>query len=71
MSRSAAVKSDNALVKYLRDTRAELSKVTWPTREEGMRLTGIVVAATIVSGIALFGIDYLFGSLIGLLISSL
>ncbi|MEZ4659869.1 MAG: preprotein translocase subunit SecE [Caldilineaceae bacterium] len=71
MSRSAIAKSDNALVKYFRDTRAELGKVTWPTREEGIRLTGIVVAATIVSGIALFGIDYLFGSLIGVLISAL
>jgi len=71
MSRSATVKSDNPLVKYFRDTRAELGKVTWPTREEGMRLTGIVVVATIISGIALFGIDYLFGSLIGLLIRSL
>lgn len=71
MSRSAVAKADNALVKYFRDTRAELGKVTWPTREEGFRLTGIVVVATIVSGIALFGIDYLFGSLIGVLISAL
>lgn len=72
MSRSAAAKSksDNPIVKYVRDTRAELFKVTWPTREEGLRLTGLVVVVTIISGIALFGVDYLFGTLIGLLIQA-
>jgi preprotein translocase SecE subunit len=35
-----------------RETRAELRKVTWPTRREALRLTGIVLAATI--GFALF-----------------
>lgn len=70
MSRSSAArgKSDNPIIKYIRDTRAEVAKVTWPTREEGLRLTGLVVIVTIISGIALFGIDYLFGTLIGLLI---
>ena len=70
MSRTTAAKTktDNAIVKYLRDTRAEISKVTWPTREEGIRLTMIVVVATIISGFALFGIDFLFGSLIAALI---
>lgn len=72
MSRSATAKqpSDNAVVRYLRDTRAELGKVNWPTREEGMRLTLIVVVVTIVAGIALYGIDFIFGSLIGLLIQT-
>ncbi len=72
MSRSAAVKqkSENTVVRYLRDTRAELSKVTWPTREEGTRLTVIVTIVTIIAGISLYGIDLLFGSLIGLLLNA-
>ena len=71
MSRSAAVKqNDNALVRYLRETRAELSKVTWPTREEGTRLTIIVTIVTIIAGIALYGIDLIFGSLIGLILNA-
>ena len=51
---------DNALVQYLRDTRAELRKVHWPTREEAENLTKIVLAVT-VSMAALMGLlDYLF-----------
>ena len=70
MSRSATVKAkpDNALIRYFKDTRAEISKVTWPTREEGIRLTIIVVIATIMSGIFLFGIDAFFAFIIGQLI---
>ncbi|MGC8878898.1 MAG: preprotein translocase subunit SecE [Anaerolineae bacterium] len=34
------------VVQYLRDTRAELRKVTWPTRQEAWNLTLIVLAAT-------------------------
>ena len=37
----------NAVVRYLRETRGELRKVTWPTRQESWRLTGIVLAVTI------------------------
>ncbi|MEZ4656331.1 MAG: preprotein translocase subunit SecE [Caldilineaceae bacterium] len=51
--------------------RAGQSYLANDGRRGGIRLTGIVVAATIVSGIALFGIDYLLGSLIGVLISAM
>jgi preprotein translocase subunit SecE len=51
---------DNALVQYLRDTRAELRKVHWPTRQEAENLTKIVLVVT-VSMAALMGLlDYLF-----------
>ncbi len=70
MSRSATVKTkaENPLLRYFKDTRAEISKVTWPTREEGTRLTIIVVIATIIAGILLFSVDSLFAAVIGFLI---
>ncbi len=70
MSRSATVKTkaENPLLRYFKDTRAEISKVTWPTREEGTRLTIIVVIATIIAGILLFSVDSLFAAIVGLLI---
>ncbi len=70
MSRSASVKtkSENALVRYIRETRAEIAKVTWPTREEGIRLTWVVLVVTTISAIFLFAIDSLFSFLIALLI---
>ncbi|MGD2164865.1 MAG: preprotein translocase subunit SecE [Anaerolineae bacterium] len=51
---------DNALVQYLRETRAELRKVHWPSRQEAENLTKIVLIVT-VSMAALMGLlDYLF-----------
>jgi preprotein translocase subunit SecE len=68
---NAAPKEENRLVRYFRDTRAEIAKVTWPTREQGLRLSAIVLLITAVSTVVLFGIDSLFGSLIGFLIQNL
>jgi preprotein translocase subunit SecE len=68
---NAAPKEENRLVRYFRDTRAEIAKVTWPTREQGLRLSAIVLLITAVSTVVLFGIDSLFGSLIGFLLQNL
>jgi preprotein translocase subunit SecE len=68
MSRTTAVKPDNALVRYFKDTRAELAKVTWPTREEGLRLTTVVLVVTTISAIVLFGVDSLFSLVIALIL---
>ena len=66
MSRSSVQRNENALVRYLKDTRAELAKVTWPTREEGIRLTLVVLAVTAVAAIVLFGVDSFFSYLVAL-----
>ncbi len=36
----------------------ELRKVVWPTRQETMQTTGVVIVAVIIVGIMLFIIDY-------------
>jgi preprotein translocase subunit SecE len=48
---------------YLRDTRAELRKVTWPTREEAWNLTLIVLGTVIVMSIILGFADFIFGKI--------
>ncbi len=63
------VRQENGLAKWYRETRAELSKVSWPTREQGLRLTGIVLLVTLISAIAIFGIDSLFSTVVRLIIS--
>jgi preprotein translocase subunit SecE len=68
MGRSASLREENAIVRYFKDTRAELAKVTWPTREEGLRLTWVVLVVTILATIVIFSIDFLFGLLIRLLV---
>ena len=42
-----------SIAAYLHGVRTELAKVTWPTREETLRLTGVVLGVTIAFSIAL------------------
>lgn len=42
-----------AFADYLSNVRSELNKVTWPTREDTIRLTRIVIAVTIIAALAL------------------
>lgn len=44
---------------YLQETLVELRKVTWPTREESLRLSGIVLGVTFVSAVVLGLYNYL------------
>ncbi|MDM8528061.1 preprotein translocase subunit SecE [Anaerolineales bacterium HSG24] len=53
-------KEENILVKYYRETRAELYKVTWPTREEARTLTLIISAVTVAMAAFLGVFDYVF-----------
>ncbi len=57
---STTGKEPNAVVKYFHETRAELRKVTWPTREEARNLTMIIVAVTIAMAVFLGLFDYVF-----------
>jgi preprotein translocase subunit SecE len=56
--------SPNAIVRYFRETRGEIRKVTWPTREESRRLTAIVLGVTTVMALFLGILDFIFSNLI-------
>ena len=56
----AKAKKENAIVRYIRETRAELRKVNWPTREQTIRLTQIVLGVTFAMGLFLWLMDLLF-----------
>ncbi len=57
---AAPGKEPHPIVKYFQATRAELRKVTWPTRDETRNLTTIIVIVTIVMAIFLGTLDYVF-----------
>ena len=48
-------------VKYLRDVRAEVSRVRWPTRKETLVTTGMVLTMTLFTAIFFFTVDWLIG----------
>jgi len=68
LAKAKASKKDNFIIKYFKDTRAELRKVSWPTRQEALNLTLIVVAFTIFMAALLGIIDYIFAWVFGLII---
>ena len=53
-------KKENAIIRYLRETRAELRKVHWPTRQEAWNLTKVVLVVTVSMALLLGLLDYLF-----------
>jgi preprotein translocase subunit SecE len=57
---AAEAKEPNFIVRYFHDTRAELGRVTWPTREETKNLTLVIVTVTVAMAIFLGTLDYLF-----------
>ena len=51
---------ENRVVRYVKATRSELRKVVWPTRDETINLTIIVLIVTIGMSAFLGIIDFLF-----------
>lgn len=50
----------NRIITFLKESRAELRKVRWPTREETIRYTASVILISATLAIFLGGLDYLF-----------
>jgi len=53
-------KQENVVVRTVRETRSELRKVVWPTREETIRLTVVVIVISLIIGLILFTADTIF-----------
>ena len=63
-------KSRSKVIRYFQDTRDELRKVTWPTREETTRLTMIVLGTTVAFAVFLGLLDFVFQRLAGILVQT-
>ncbi|UCE42345.1 MAG: preprotein translocase subunit SecE [Candidatus Aminicenantes bacterium] len=61
---SQKVKWYRRFVSFLREVRAELKKVTWPSRNEVYSTTIVVIFATVFFGFYLFLMDVVFSWLI-------
>lgn len=49
----------NKITNFLRDVRTEMSKVSWPTRDELVNSSMIVAVVSIVFTIYIFSADYI------------
>lgn len=50
--------------KFFEESKTEFRHVNWPTREEGVRLTAIVIVLSVCLALFLGLFDYLFTNLI-------
>ncbi len=50
----------NKIWTFVKESRAELRKVNWPTREQTIKLTGVVIGMSLAVAIFLGALDYMF-----------
>lgn len=58
-----------SVVTFISEVRSELSKVTWPKKNEVVRLTSTVFIVSIIVGLYVGGFDYLFTTVLTKIIS--
>jgi preprotein translocase subunit SecE len=63
-----AKKRENFIARYFKETKAELQKVVWPTREDVRNLSFIVLGVMVVMSAALGIVDYIFTRFFALII---
>ena len=47
------------IITFLKEVKEELLKVAWPTREQTIRYTILVIIVTVAVGLFLGGLDYI------------
>ena len=54
--------------RFFQETIGELRKVSWPSRQEAIRLTEIVLIVIFVMSIILGGLDWIYAKLFGVIL---
>jgi len=54
-------------VLFAKESRTEVRKVVWPTRQEAVQTTGIVLIATLIMSLIMWGLDSVLFWLVGLI----
>ena len=54
--------------KWFRELKSECRKIVWPTRQQTVNNTLVVIAVVIICGLVIFGLDNLFGLILRLIL---
>ncbi|MBP1561098.1 MAG: preprotein translocase subunit SecE [Oscillospiraceae bacterium] len=65
-----SAKKQNGVVKYFKDLRSEIKKVTWPSWKKVVNNTAVVLIGMCASGIVVWGIDSALTALLKLATTS-
>jgi preprotein translocase subunit SecE len=56
------------LTNYLKGVRAEASRVSWPTRNEVISLTALIILLAVVVTLYIWGVDGIIGTILKLFV---
>ncbi len=59
----------NALVTYLKNVRAELTHVVWPSRRQSLTHVALIVVISILTALFIAALDYVLTQGVGVLIT--
>lgn len=62
MAEETKVQKQSKVSKFFKDYKSEFKKIVWPSKEDTMRMSGVVLVAIIVASIAIFVLDTAFGT---------
>ncbi len=69
MKAAAAKKPKKSIVQYFKDVKSEFKKVSWPSRKQVFNNTVVVLVTIVISGVAIWALDFLFSSVWSLMLS--
>lgn len=69
MKAAAAKKPKKSPIQYFKEVRSEFKKVSWPSRKQVFNNTVVVLVSIVVSGVAIWVLDFLFSSVWNLMLS--
>lgn len=55
-------------INFVKESIAEFNKVSWPNKNQTIRLTAYVIGVSLVVGIFISSLDFLFGELLKIVI---
>jgi preprotein translocase subunit SecE len=58
----------NNVRRFFSDTYSELKRVSWPSRQEAIRLTEIVIVVIFLMALILGGLDWVYAKFFGLIL---
>lgn len=56
------------MIVFLQEVYSELLKVSWPSRNDTIRLTAVVIAISLFVGLYLGAVDYIFQQMLGYIV---
>lgn len=60
----------DGVTKYFRDTASEMKQVKWPTKQQALVYSALVIAISLVVSLFLGAFDYVFGQFIDFIVNT-